>query len=275
MGRMPRDYRKFFLVYTAIILAFVYLPLAVIIILSFNNSASIGLPWIGFSLQWYLQPSILANGLGGFFADSGAILALQNSIVVGLMVATTSVFVTVTAALSLRRRFRGRTFSFYLILSSFLVPGTVYGLGSLFLFKSLNIPYSIISIVPVQLVYALPFGLILLLPRFDRELENVEDAARVLGASPVSVFRHITLPLIRYQVIGVFMFSFVISWGELTRSAFIATGVGTLPVYLYTRIQTLATTPEFYAIGTVVTLVAIAMVMTAGLLLSRNQRRLF
>ena len=51
--------------------------------------------------------------------------------------------------------------------------------------------------------------------------------------------------------------------------------VGTLPVYLYTRIQTLAPTPEFYAIGTVVTSVAIALVIAAGLLLSRNQRRLF
>ncbi len=272
---MARETRIIFLVYTAVILALVYFPLAVIIFLSFNNSANIGLPFVGFSLQWYLQPSILANGLGGFLADSGAILALQNSVTVGLLVAITTTFVTVTAALSLRRRFRGRNFFFYLILSSFLIPGAIYGLGSLFLFKSINLPYSVYSIVPIQLVYALPFGLILLLPRFDRELENVEDAARVLGASPLAVFRHITLPLILYQVIGVFMFSFVISWGELTRSAFIATGVGTLPVYLYTRLQTLAPTPEFYAIGTVVTSVAIALVIGAGLLLSRNQRRLF
>ena len=272
---MARDSRRIFLVYTALILAFVYFPLVVIVFLSFNNSASIGLPFIGFSLQWYLQPSILANGLGGFLADTGAISALQNSVTVGLIVAVMSTFITVASALALRRRFRGRTFFFYLILSAFLVPGAIYGLGSLFLFRSLNIPYSVYSIAPVQLVYALPFGLILLLPRFDRELENVEDAARVLGANPFEVFRRITLPLIFYQVIGVFMFSFVISWGELTRSAFVATGVGTLPVYLYTRIQTLAPTPEFYAIGTVVTSVAIALVIAAGLLLSRNQRRLF
>lgn len=272
---MARDLRKLFAAYTAVILALVYLPLVVIIILSFNDSANIGLPFVGFSLQWYLRPNVLANGLGGFLPDAGAIQALQNSVAVGLMVAILGTLITLTAVLSLRRRYRGRTFFFYLILSSFLVPGTVYGLGSLFLFKSLNIPYSIYSIVPVQLVYALPFGLILLLPRFDRELEIVEDAARVLGASPFSVFRHITFPLIRFQVIAVFMFSFVISWGELTRSAFIATGVGTLPVYLFTRLQTLAPTPEFYAIGTVVTVIAIVLVMTAGLLLSRNQRRLF
>ena len=272
---MARESRKIFLAYTAVILAFVYFPLVVIVFLSFNNTASIGLPFIGFSLQWYFQPSILANGLGGFLADSGAIMALQNSVTVGLIVAVMSTLITVASALALRRRFRGRTFFFYLILSAFLVPGAIYGLGSLFLFQSLNIPYSVYSIAPVQLVYALPFGLILLLPRFDRELENVEDAARVLGANPLEVFRRITLPLIFYQVIGVFMFSFVISWGELTRSAFVATGVGTLPVYLYTRIQTLAPTPEFYAIGTVVTSVAIALVIAAGLLLSRNQRRLF
>src|SRR5438105_4617419 len=128
-------------------LAFVYLPLVVIIFLSFNDSENIGLPFIGFSLQWYLQPSILANGLGGFLADSGAIHALQNSVTVGLLVAVMSTFVTLTVALSLRRRFKGRNFFFYLILSSFLVPGAIYGLGSLFLFNSLNIPYSVYSIV--------------------------------------------------------------------------------------------------------------------------------
>src|SRR2546428_418532 len=171
---MARDSRKFFWPYPGFILAFVSLPLVVIIFLSSTTPASIGLPFIGFSLQWYYQPSILANGLGGFLADTGAILALQNSVTVGLMVAVMSTFITVASALSLRRRFRGRTFFFYLILSAFVVPG-----------------------------------------------------------------------------------------------------VGTLPVYLYTRIQTLAPTPEFYAIGTVVTSVAIALVIAAGLLLSRNQRRLF
>jgi ABC-type spermidine/putrescine transport system permease subunit II len=272
---LARDYRKAFLGYTAVIISLVYLPLFVMVILSFNNSVNIGLPIVGFSLQWYTTPNILANGLGGFLGDTGAILALQNSVAVGLMVAALGAAVTVAAGLSLRRRYFGRNVFFYLIISSFLVPGAIYGLGSLFLFRSLNIPYSIVSIVPIQVVYALPFGLILLLPRFDRELESVEDAARVLGASPLQVFMRITLPLIRYQVIAVFMFSFVISWGELTRSAFVATGVGTLPIYLYTRLQTLAPTPEFYAIGTIVTSVAIVFVLAAGLLLSRNQRRLF
>src|SRR5207245_9618137 len=110
---MARDSRKFFWAYTGLILAFVYLPLVVIIFLSFNNTASIGLPFIGFSLQWYYQPSILDKGLGGFLADTGAILALQNSVTVGLMVVVMSTFITVTSALSLRSRNSTRTYFFY------------------------------------------------------------------------------------------------------------------------------------------------------------------
>lgn len=263
------------MIYTGIALAFVYFPLLVIMILSFNNSAGIGLPYVGFSTIWYTGGAQIANGLGGFFNDQGAISALENSVLVGVIVAILNTCVAIASVLALRRRFWARDFFFYLILAGFLVPGVVYGLGVLFLFYQLDIPYSIFSVVPVQLVYTLPFALILLLPRFDREMEIVEDAAKVLGASPWVVFRRITFPLIFYQVVGVFMFSFVISWGELTRTAFVTTGVGTLPVYLYTRLQTLAPTPEFYAIGTIVTAVAVVLVITAGLLLSRNQRRLF
>jgi ABC-type spermidine/putrescine transport system permease subunit II len=267
--------RKIFLIYTGVALAFVYFPLLVIIVLSFNDSAGIGLPFIGFSTVWYSGGAQIANGLGGFFYDQGAINALENSVMVGIAVAILTTGIAITSVLALRRRFWARDFFFYLILAGFLVPGVVYGLGALFLFHQLAIPYSLWSVIPVQMVYALPFGLILLLPRFDREMEIAEDAARVLGASPWVVFRRITLPLIFYQVVGVFMFSFVISWGELTRTSFVTTGLGTLPVYLYTRLQTLAPTPEFYAIGTIVTAVAVALVITAGLLLSRNQRRLF
>src|SRR5207245_11231958 len=118
---MARDSRKFFWAYTGLILAFVYLPLVVIIFLSFNNTASIGLPFIGFSLQWYYQPSILANGLGGFLADTGAISALQNSVTVGLIVAVMSTFITVASVLVLRRGFRGRSCFFFFLVFALLV----------------------------------------------------------------------------------------------------------------------------------------------------------
>src|SRR2546425_7073545 len=116
---MARDSRKFFWAYTGLILAFVYLPLVVIIFLSFNNTASIGLPFIGFSLQWYYHPSILANGLEGFLQVPAAFPPFQTSVPEGLSVATMSNLITVAPGLPLPRSFRGGTSSFISIPSAF------------------------------------------------------------------------------------------------------------------------------------------------------------
>lgn len=265
--------RKILLCYTIIMLAIIYLPIAMIVFFSFNTSQGIGFPFTGFTSYWYIG-STSFQGLGGFFNDSDALKALTNSVYIALTVSAITTLITLLSALSLRKRYRGRDFFFYAILSGLFIPGILYGLGTAFLYHQIDMPQSIFNVVPVQVVFALPFGLLLLLPRFDREMELYEDAAKVLGANGLAVFRHITFPLILYHVIGIAMFSFVISWGELTRSAFVSHGTGTLPVYLFARLQTLAPTPEFYAIGTIITLVAVIAVVVAGLLLTRNQRRL-
>jgi ABC-type spermidine/putrescine transport system permease subunit II len=269
-----RDKSKPILVaYTVVLLSLIYVPILMVVVLSFNSSQNIGLPFNGFSLVWY-NGAVGFQGVSGFFSDRQALEALTNSSYIAILTSAVTVLVTVTAAMSLRRRYRGRNFYLYAILASFIVPGILVGLGNSFLYNFLGNPQTLLDAVPVQVVYALPFALILILPRFDPELERYEDAAKVLGANGWQVFRRITLPLILFQLIGVALFSFVLSWGELSRTAFVSHGLGTLPVYLFARLASFAPTPEFYAIGTVVTGVAVVGVVITGYLLTKGQRSL-
>lgn len=260
--------------YTVVMLGFVYFPLSLIVVLSFNASQNIGLPFTSFSTYWY-NGGVTFQGVSGFFTDRQAIEAMKNSLYVATVVSLSTTLIALAAGMTLRNRYRGRDLLFYAILAGFIVPGVLIGLGTAILYRVLNSPADLLAMVPVQSVFALPFGLILLLPRFDAEMERYESAARVLGANGWHVFRYITFPLIFYQVVGIALFSFVLSWGELTRSAFVSVGVGTLPVYLFARLQTLAPTPEFYAMGTIITGVAVVALLVAGFMLTRNQRRLF
>src|SRR2546427_2547813 len=259
--------------YTTVLLALVYVPILMVVLLSFNSSQNIGLPITGFSTTWY-SGAVAFQGVSGFFNDQQAVGALGNSAYVALLTSVVTSLVTITAAMSLRHRYRSRDLYFYAILSSFFIPGILVGLGSSFLYRVLGSPQTLLAAVPVQVVYALPFALILLLPRFDLEMERYENAARVLGANGWQVFLRITFPLIFFQVVGVALFSFVLSWGELSRTNFVSQGQGTLPVYLFARLQSFAPTPEFYSIGTVITGVAAIALVVAGLLLTRGQRRL-
>jgi ABC-type spermidine/putrescine transport system permease subunit II len=265
--------KKILIAYSVIILTVIYFPIAMIIVLSFNDSQNVGLQFSGFSLRWYVGQTGF-QGIGGFLNDSQLLTALSNSLYVALFVSLVTTILTLLTSLSIRYRFRGRNLLFYIFLSGLFIPGVLYGFGTEFIYHQFDIIQNILAVVPVQVVYAMPFGILLLLPRFDREMETYEDAARVLGANRWNVFTRITFPMILYQVIGVAMFSFAISWGELTRTAFVSSGTGTLPVYLFARLQTLAPTPELYAVGTVITAVAICAVLAGGILLTRQRKRL-
>ncbi|MER3469738.1 MAG: hypothetical protein C4314_07525 [Thermoflexus sp.] len=260
--------------YTIGSLIFIYFPLAMVVLLSFNSNQSISLPFGSFTTYWYTGP-LGFLGLGGFFNDPLVLTAIWNSVYVALVVSALTTFLALTSALALRWRFPGRDVFFYSILAGLFIPGVLYGLGTAFMYHDLSLPASLLAVVPLQTVFALPFGLLLLLPAFDRELERFELTARTLGAGPWATFARITFPLVSFRVVGVAIFSFVISWGELIRSAFVSYGRGTLPLLLYSRVQIGIVTPQLYAIGTVVMALAVVLIVLAGLLLTRGRRGLF
>jgi putative spermidine/putrescine transport system permease protein len=127
------------------------------------------------------------------------------------------------------------------------------------------------SALGAHLTWTLPFGLLVMFAVFNRFNPAYEEAARDLGASPWQSFKHVVLPIIGPSVIGVGMFGFTLSWDEIARTSQAIGDQNTLPLELQ-GLTTSVTTPVIYALGTVTTLMSLA-VMFGGLLIVRSIAR--
>jgi putative spermidine/putrescine transport system permease protein len=180
--------------------------------------------------------------------------------------------VVMSIAMALRHRVIGRDILFYIILLGFLVPGVALGLGNNIMFRLVGWEFSWWTAAIVDTVYAVPFGLILMMARFDPDLVLYERAASVLRASPLRVFRRVTLPLIRWEVISSGIFGFVLAWGELIRTSFLMRGTGVLSTFISTELAINPVTPKWYAVGAIIMAVSIVALVIMGTVLSRGQR---
>jgi putative spermidine/putrescine transport system permease protein len=263
--------------YTGIMFFFFYLPLIMVGILSFKADARISFPITQFSLYWYVgQPGLVGTSgfTSGIFYDTGIVTAIVDSVILGIVVALIATPLVTAAGLAFRYRFRGRDFAFYLLISGFVIPAIVMGLGTNFLYKEIAVrSYSLWTALPLQIVYVVPFGLVLMLARFDPMMVDYENAARCLGASGWKVFRKITYPLIRTQFVSVLFFSFTLSLAELLRTSFVIAGSGTIPTYVYNQMSVTAPTPKWFALGTLTTVISLALLLFLSTFLSRGQRR--
>jgi putative spermidine/putrescine transport system permease protein len=127
------------------------------------------------------------------------------------------------------------------------------------------------SALGAHLTWTLPFGLLVMFAVFNRFNPAFEEAARDLGASPWQSFRNVVLPIIGPSVIGVAMFGFTLSWDEIARTSQAIGEQNTLPLELQ-GLTTSVTTPVIYALGTMTTLISLA-VMVGGLLVARALAR--
>lgn len=259
--------------YIGAIIALIYLPVAFMIVLSFKSGANISFPIERFTLDWYIKPPAgeYAAYLSLFY-DRQVFQALQNSVAVSSIVAIISMLLVTTLALSLRRRIAGRDQLFYLFLLGFLTPGVAVGLGLNFLFSLLNLEFSIWSAAFINVVYAVPFGLILMMARFNPDLLLYEQAGSALKASPFKVFRRITLPLIIYEVISAAILGFLLSWGEVIRTQFALKGIGTLSTFIEVQLGVNPLTPKWYAAGTLLSVVSFIGLAIFAYLLSKATR---
>ena len=257
--------------YTALIVLYVYLPIIFLILMSFKSGSSISFPIEGFTLFWYVGP--ITMGLqGGFINDPMMMTSLWNSFVVASISMAIGSLLCIGTGLCLRKEFRLKNFVFFLLLLGMMTPGVIHGISTLIVIRVLSIPESPVITALTHVVWAVPFGILLLMPRFDPKLTRYEEAARILGATEWQVFKEITFPLISSPAIGVMLFMFTLSWGELLRSAFVTPVVSpTLPVYIYSQLTSQPQTPKFYAVGTTVAAISIVLMTLSGVLITRKK----
>lgn len=264
----PRS-RSFYVLggFFALFILFLYGPTITIAILSFQGpGGGLTFPMRGVSLHWYadlFEQQAVGDIWGSF----------SRSLVLGLMVMVTTVIVSVMGGLAFRRKFRGSTPLFYLIITSLTIPSILVslGVGLIFSQSGLDVHWAT-SGFGAQLTWTLPFGLLIMFAVFNRFDKSYEEAARDLGATPWQTLRHVVLPIIGPSLIGVALFGFTLSYDEFARTLLTAGSYNTLPLEIF-GMTTNVTSPVLYALGTMTTLFSFVIISVFLLIAKISQSR--
>jgi putative spermidine/putrescine transport system permease protein len=252
----PRSFVILAVVFALFVL-FLYGPTLTITVLSFQGpSGGLVFPMQGASTHWFGQvfqrQSI--GDIGGSF---------DRSLKLGLIVMLLTVTISFLAGLAFRRRFVGAGALFYIAVASLIMPSVVVSLGIGALFELMGIERNWWSSgLGAHLTWTLPFGLLIMFAVFNRFDKRFEEAARDLGASPVQTVRHVVLPIVLPSLVGVALFGFTLSYDELARSSQALGALNTLPLELQ-AMQSNATTPVIYALGTLTTALSLVVIGTS------------
>jgi putative spermidine/putrescine transport system permease protein len=256
-----------FAAFFGLFVAFLYGPMVVIYILSFQGpSGGMTFPMNGVSLHWFV--ALVEQTRVGDIAGS-----FQRSIMLAAMVAVATVLIAVLAGLAFRRPFRGSAVAFYLAIASLIMPGLFVGLGIALTFRLLGLPTSwATSGMAAQLTWTLPFGLLIMFAVLGRFNRSYEEAAIDLGATNWQKLKEVTLPMLLPGIIGVALFGFTLSYDEIARTALAAGSKNTLPLEIW-AMTTNVTSPTLYAVGAVTTIVSFIVIVVALTSIGAIQRR--
>jgi len=247
--------------------AFLYLPIVLLIIFSFNESKLVTV-WAGFSTKWYV--SLMHNQ---------AILdAAWVTIRVGVLSATIATVLGTLAAIALTRytRFRGRVLFSGMVFAPLVMPEVITGLSLLLLFVAVGFDRGFFTVTLAHITFTMCFVAVVVQSRlvtFDRSLE---EAAMDLGATPVRTFLSVTLPVIMPAIVSGWMLAFTLSLDDLVIASFTSgPGATTLPMKIYSQVR-LGVTPEINAACTILIAIVTVGVIVASIVNKRRevQRRL-
>lgn len=231
-------FSKYF--YTICIYIFLYLPIAVVIIFSFNN-ASHSLVWQGFTFKWY---SVL-------FHNSVLLNVAGHSLLLGVLTATLATIIgTLTAVSLFRYRFFGKKILHALIFILILSPELVMAISLLLLYSFLKIPLGFWTLLLAHITLCVPFVAVTVYARATTIDTDIFEAAMDLGATDFTIFRKIIVPLLLPAIISGWLLSFTISLDDVVISYFV-TGptFNILPLEIYSMVR-LGVKPEVNALCT-------------------------
>jgi spermidine/putrescine transport system permease protein len=248
-----------------LVVVFLYAPIAILLIFSFNNSAVPTFPLSGFTLHWYRE----------FLGNSDLRGALETSAIIAALSSLGAVVLGILSSIALtRRRFRGKAAVSALLLSPLVIPYVVFGISLLLLFHQLGVPRSLLTVVIGHIVISLPYTILVLVPRLDQIDVSLEEAAFDLGASRLRTFRSITLPLILPAVVSAFLIAFTTSFDEYAVASFVVGSRVTFPIYLYSALRFPNQLPQVIAVAVVVLVLSLTVVIAAEVGRRVAERRL-
>jgi spermidine/putrescine transport system permease protein len=257
-------------------LVVLYLPTMLLMVFAFNDSTTQSWPPVGFTTHWF---SDAAN-------DSELIKSVVNSLKVGIIVAVAATAIGLAVSYPLaRRKFWLRSPVSALMLSPLVVPAVVLGVAMLMMIRKgpvIAIPLTgattedllgLPAVVIGHTVLALPFTILLLMPRIASIDRSLEEAAHDLGASGLVTFRRVMLPLMTPAIISAFLIAFVISIDEVVVAGFVTEDEQTLPMFLYASLRFPAKTALVLPVAFLLIVASFALAILATVIRVRGDRR--
>ena len=236
---------------------FLYAPILVIAVYSFNSIRSITV-WGGFTFDWY----------GRVLRNDEIQQATLNSLTVAIIAATVATIAATAAALAMvrRGRFRGRMAAYAMINLPLMVPEIISAVATLIFFATLGIALGLHTVILAHTVFCIPFAYLPIAARLEGIDPTYEEAAADLYGDPWRVFRHITMPLMAPGIVAGFMLAFIISLDDFIITNMVAgPGATTLPVLIYGMVRT-GFSPEINAVSTLLLAVSVLFVSLSYLI---------
>ncbi len=241
-------------------LLFLYTPILVLIIFSFNDNRVTTLPLRGFTLVWYERA----------LTNSDMLAAILNSFYVGISAVALCLLIGVPSAFALDRfDFPGKALFRRFALLPITLPGLITGIAMLNMFRAMGLDLSLMTVILGHGTALTAVVITQVFARLQRFNRNVEEASSDLGARPWQTFLFVTLPNIRSAIIGTSLLSFTLSFDEIPVTFFLIGRENTLPMYIYSTIRR-GITPEINAIGTLIVVGSLVLILLSVYLLMKE-----
>lgn len=249
--------------YSLAIIAFLYLPIMLLAIYSFNSSR-INAVWTGFTFDWYLS----------LFRNTRVLEALVNSLVIAAVTTVISTVLGTMAAISLSRyKFKYKNTINGLLYMPMLIPEIVMGLSLLVMFSQLDIALGKQTLIISHITFCISFVIVTVSARLEGMRTDLEEAAQDLYATPLQTFRYVTLPLAMPGIVAGALMAFTLSIDDFVISFFVAgPNSTTLPLYIYAMVKR-GISPEINALSTLMMTVTIILVMAGQIIQIRSDNK--
>lgn len=233
---------------------FLYLPIAILIIFSFNDSKVLTFPLKGFTLQWYYE-LLQAREL---------LSAVMNSLILAIISSLIATILGTLGALAITRlNFPGRSTFLTLATMPLVIPYIVLGVALLILFELIHMPLSLWTVGLGHIIINMPYVMLIVAARLSGFEQSLEEAAQDLGANYWQTMVRITLPIAAPALISAFLMSFTTSFDEFALAFFLTGNQATLPIYLYSQLRFPNRLPLVVSLASVIMLVSIALLVIA------------
>lgn len=243
-----------------LVLSFLYLPVIVLIVFSFNDNSVMTLPLNGFTLDWYRK----------LFANEEMLRAIRNSFYVASFATVLTTLIGVPAAFALDRiDFPGKAIFRRIVLLPLTLPGIITGISMLQMFHLLGFNLSLETVIMGHGTALIAIVLTQVYARLQRFNRRWEEASSDLGGRPWQTFLLITLPNIRSALIGSALLAFTLSFDEIPVTFFLTGRENTLPMYIYSTLRR-GFTPEINAIATIIVVASLGVILVSIRLLRNS-----